>query len=139
MRPMLRSWAPAREALSTFIITGATPAAAPVATRGSAPEHMEVPEPVPVSAMENENTLGRPGAIVEEQCVGAGEVAISDDVRVLVEAPPGMCVLLLMDTIGDLGTVLCAAIGHVKEEDAADDVVEEDAEEAADDASLTTG
>jgi len=139
VRQMLRSRAPAREALSTWITAGATLAVAPVATRGSTPEHMEVPEPVPVSAMENENTLGRPGAIVEEQCVGAGEVAITDDFRVLVEAPPGMCVLLIMDTTGDLGTVLCAAIGHVKEDDAADDVVEEDAEEAADDASLTTG
>jgi len=94
---------------------------------------------VPVPAQENVNTFGRPRAIVEERCVGAEDVAIIDDVGVLVEAPPGMRVLSIVDAIGDLGTVLGVATGHAKEEDAAEDVVEEDAEDAADDASLTIG
>ena len=138
MNAMLRIWASAREPLSAPVIAEATSAVAPVVIRGSTPEHMEVPEPAPVSAMENVKMPGRPGAIVVVQCAVAGEVAISGDVSVSAEAPPETCVLLVV-TIGDPGAVLCAAVGQVKEEDAADDDVDEDAEEAAEDASLTAG
>ena len=126
---MLRIRSSTRELSPAPDITDATSAMAPEVIDGSTPEHMEVP--APVSAMENVKMPGRPESIVVVQCTVAGEVTISGDVSVSAVAPPETCVLLVV-TIGDLGTVLM-------EEDAANEVADDDADEVAEDASPAAG